>query len=155
MRLGVLGLVAGLCLASCAAFVPQRQAGLPVETIRIETAGGLKSLNVEIAADAISQERGLMFRRDMPADAGMLFDFHQEQRVAFWMKNTPLPLDMLFIKADGTVSSIEPNAIPYSTDTIPAAEPVRAVLEINGGQAHALGIKPGDRVRSVIFHNGS
>ena len=155
MRLGVLGLVAGLWLASCAAFVPQRQAGLPVETIRIETAGGLKSLNVEIAADAISQERGLMFRRDMPADAGMLFDFHQEQRVAFWMKNTPLPLDMLFIKADGTVSSIEPNAIPYSTDTIPAAEPVRAVLEINGGQAHALGIKPGDRVRSVIFHNGS
>ena len=155
MRLGVLGLVAGLCLASCTTFMPQRQAGLPVETIQIETAGGPKAFTVQIAADAISQERGLMFRRDLPPDAGMLFDFHQEQRVAFWMKNTPLPLDMLFIKADGTVSSIEPNAIPYSTDTIPAAEPVRAVLEINGGQAHALGIKPGDRVRSMIFHNGS
>ena len=153
MRLGVLGLVAGLSLASCTAFVPQQQAGLPVETIRIETASGPKAFTVEIAADAISQERGLMFRREMPPDAGMLFDFHQEEQVAFWMKNTPLPLDMLFIKADGTVSSIEPNAIPFSTETIPAAEPVRAVLEINGGQAHALGIKPGDRVRSAIFHN--
>ncbi|MEJ1969964.1 MAG: DUF192 domain-containing protein [Rhizomicrobium sp.] len=69
----------------------------------------------------------LCFRREMPPDAGMLFDLHQNERIAFWMKNTVLPLDMVFIRSDGTVSSIEPNATPYSTDPIPSAEPVRAV----------------------------
>ncbi len=153
MRLGILGFAAALLLASCAGFPEHRLASLPVETIRIDTAGGPKALTVEIAADAISQERGLMFRRDLPPDAGMLFDFHQEARVSFWMKNTPLPLDMLFVKADGTVSSVEPNAVPFSTDSIPSAEPVRAVIEINGGRAQQLGIKPGDRVRAAIFHS--
>lgn len=152
MRLAALGIVASFLLASCASFAGT-QSALPVETIRIDTAGGSKAFTVEIAADTASQQRGLMYRRDLPVDAGMLFDFHQEARVAFWMKNTPLPLDMLFIRADGTVSSVEPNAIPYSTDSIPSAEPVRAVLEINGGQAHVLGIKPGDKVRAAIFHD--
>jgi hypothetical protein len=126
---------------------------LPTTTIRIDTAAGPKAISVEIAADAASQERGLMYRTQLAPDAGMLFDFHQEARVSFWMKNTPLPLDMVFIKADGVVSSIEPNAIPYSTATIPSAEPVRAVLEINGGRARDLGIQPGDRVRAPIFHD--
>ena len=152
MRLVVLGLLASVTLCACTTFV-RPQAALPVEQIRIDTANGSKSFTVEIAADVASQERGLMFRRDMAPDAGMLFDFHDEARVSFWMKNTPLPLDMLFIRADGTVASVEPNAIPYSTDSIPSAEPVRAVLEINGGRAHDLGIKPGDKVRSAIFHD--
>jgi len=150
MRLAFVSLIASIALASCAAFAQQP---LPVETIRIDTAAGPKDFRVEIAADHSSQERGLMFRRAMDADAGMLFDLHQSEQIAFWMKNTELPLDMLFIRADGTVSSIEPNAIPYSTDPIPSAEPVRAVLEINGGRAYALGIKPGDRVHATIFHN--
>lgn len=150
MRLAVLGVVAAIMLSSCATFARNDQT-LPVTMISIETTNGPRAFHVEIAADAASQERGLMFRRQMAPDAGMLFDFHQEARVAFWMKNTPLPLDMLFIRADGTVSSVEPNAVPYSTDTIPSSEPVRAVLEINGGEAHALGIKPGDKVRAAIF----
>ncbi|MEI9993784.1 MAG: DUF192 domain-containing protein [Rhizomicrobium sp.] len=152
MRLAVLGLIASLSLGGCASIMGLRP-GLPVETIRIETASGAKALTVEVAADAASQERGLMFRRDLPANAGMLFDFHQAARVSFWMKNTPLPLDMVFIRADGTVSSVEPNAVPFSTETIPSAEPVRAVLEINGGRARDLGIKPGDRVHADIFHD--
>ncbi len=152
MRQAVLGLVASLLLACCAE-LPQGASVLPVETIRIDTAAGPQAFRVEVAADHVSQERGLMFRREMPPDAGMLFDLHQNERIAFWMKNTVLPLDMVFIRSDGTVSSIEPNATPYSTDPIPSAEPVRAVLEINGGRAYELGIKPGDRVHSAIFHD--
>lgn len=152
MRLAVLGLTASVVLSACTTY-ERPHAALPVETIQIDTAAGPRAFTVEIAADAISQERGLMHRRVMPLDAGMLFDFHQEARVSFWMKNTPLPLDMVFIRADGTVASVEPNAIPFSTESIPSDGPVRAVLEINGGQAHALGIKPGDRVHSMIFHN--
>jgi uncharacterized membrane protein (UPF0127 family) len=150
MRLAFTSVIASVVLASCAAFAQQP---LPVETIRIDTASGPQSFHVEIAADRASQERGLMFRDRMAADAGMLFDFHQDVQLAFWMKNTEIPLDMVFIRADGTVSSIEPNAVPYSTDPIPSAEPVRAVLEINGGRAYALGIKPGDHVHATIFHN--
>ena len=123
MRLAVLGLIAAVMLASCAMLDERPHAAtaaLPVETIRIDTANGRKELRVEVAADAVSQERGLMYRRALPPDAGMLFDFHQESRVSFWMKNTPLPLDMVFIRADGTVSSVEPNATPYSTASIPS-----------------------------------
>jgi uncharacterized protein len=150
MRVAFVSLIASVVLSSCAAFAQQP---LPVETIRIDTAGGPQAFHVEVAADHVSQERGLMFRSEMAPDAGMLFDLHQSEQIAFWMKNTELPLDMVFIRADGTVSSIEPNAVPYSTDPIPSAEPVRAVLEINGGRANALGIKPGDKVRAAIFHD--
>ncbi len=152
MRLAVAAVAAPMMLVACSAFQPP-SLSLPVETIRIDTAAGQKALRVEIAADAASQERGLMFRRELAPDAGMLFDFHQEARVSFWMKNTPLPLDMVFIRSDGTVASVEPNAVPYSTDSIPSPEPVRAVLEINGGRAHDLGIKPGDKVRADIFND--
>ena len=150
MRLTVLGMIVSVLLTSCAALAGH-EAALPVQTIRIDTASGPKEFKVEVAADAVSQQHGLMYRRDLPADAGMLFDFHQEARVSFWMKNTPLPLDMVFIRKDGTVASIERNAEPYSTQSIPSVEPVRAVLEINGGRAQDLGIKPGDRVRADIF----
>jgi uncharacterized membrane protein (UPF0127 family) len=151
MRQGLLGLVASLFLMSCTAIA--QSPSLPVETISIDTTAGAQALRVEIAADRESQARGLMYRRELPPDAGMLFDLHESEQISFWMKNTVLPLDMVFIKADGTVSSIEPNAIPYSTASIPSQEPVRAVLEINGGRARELGIKPGDHVHSAIFHN--
>ncbi len=122
MRLAVLGLIAPVLLGVLRdlrrfSAAPGRAAGRDdhASTPR----AGRKAFTVEVAADAASQERGLMFRRDMARDAGMLFDFHQEARVSFWMKNTPLPLDMLFIRADGTVSSVEPNAVPFSTDLDP------------------------------------
>jgi len=92
-----------------------------------------------------------MYRRALAPNAGMLFVFHRTRKIGFWMKNTRLPLDILFIRGNGTISSIKENAIPYSTTTIWAAEPIRFVLEINGGRVRELGIQPGDRVHSNIF----
>lgn len=92
-----------------------------------------------------------MYRRGMQPDHGMLFDFEREQMVAFWMKNTPLPLDMLFIDDAGTVVQVSPDAVPYSEMPIPSAQPVRAVLELNAGTARRLGIAPGAKVEHPIF----
>ena len=92
-----------------------------------------------------------MYRRGMQPDHGMLFDFHTEQRVAFWMRNTPLPLDILFIDNAGTIIQVTPDAVPYSETLIPSAQPVRAVLELNAGTAKRLGIVPGARVEHPIF----
>jgi uncharacterized membrane protein (UPF0127 family) len=83
----------------------------------------------------------------------MLFDFHRSDYQIFWMKNTVLPLDMIFIRDDGTISSIAPNAVPYSETQIPSAEPVRAVLEIIGGRAAQLGIEPDQHVHNAVFGN--
>ena len=88
-----------------------------------------------------------MFRDAIAPDAGMIFPFNPPQQASFWMKNTRIPLDLLFIRADGTVSSIAAMAKPYSLDLIPSSEPVVAVLEIAGGRAGAVGIVAGNRVR--------
>ena len=92
-----------------------------------------------------------MFRRSLAADRGMLFDFAQVEPVSMWMKNTYLPLDMLFIRSDGTISHIAENTEPLSTRVIPSGGPVLAVLELNAGSAKRLGIKPGDRVEHPLF----
>lgn len=126
---------------------------LPVTSVVIDTGQGPHTFRVEVAADQASQARGLMFRKSMPPDAGMLFDFHKSDFVTFWMKNTILPLDMIFIRQDGTISSVAPDAVPYSTTSIPSAEPVRAVLELNGGRAAQLDIEPGQTVHNAIFGN--
>lgn len=94
-----------------------------------------------------------MFRKSLAPNAGMLFDFGKEQETAFWMKNTLIPLDMLFIKANGTVARIAVNAKPLSEESIPSYEPVRAVLEIAGGRAAELGLKAGDKVHAAVFGN--
>jgi uncharacterized membrane protein (UPF0127 family) len=98
------------------------------------------------------REKGLMFRRFMPADRGMLFDFKSEQSVMMWMKNTYIPLDMVFIRRDGTVSHVAENAEPLSERIIPSDGPAYAVLEINAGLARQLGIAPGDKVRHSLFN---
>jgi uncharacterized membrane protein (UPF0127 family) len=145
-------------LAVCALLVAcsrsEPQTGLPTTKIVIDTRHGPVAFDVEVAADEASREKGLMFRTTLAADAGMLFDYHQPAPVVFWMENTPLSLDMLFIKSDGTVSTIASDTVPYSEDKIPSSEPVRAVLEINGGHAMALDIQPGDKVHAAIFGNG-
>ena len=128
-------------------------APLPVETIAVDTHHGSKKIVVEIAADAASQGLGLMHRKHLDPNKGMLFDFGQPMMCAFWMKDTILSLDMLFVRADGTISTIAPNAVPFSTKEIVSAEPVRAVIEIGAGRAHALGIVPGDIVRAAAFGN--
>ena len=126
---------------------------LPTTVIRVDTSSGPKTFEVEVASDPASQQRGLMYRRALAPNAGMLFDFHRSGDLSFWMKDTILPLDMLFIRSDGTISTIASDTVPYSTTPIPSAEPVRAVLEINGGRARDLGIRAGDTVHALIFHN--
>lgn len=129
----------------------QPQTGLPVSDLVIHSAGGPRKFKVELANTDASRSRGMMFRSQMAPDAGMLFDFFTEQPASFWMRNTLIPLDMLFIKADGTILNIHQRAIPHDETSISSAGPVRAVLELNGGTASRLGIKPGDKVDHAIF----
>jgi len=124
---------------------------LPMEDLSIETSSGVQRFHVEIADNDAEREQGLMYRRSMAADHGMLFDFNPPQQVSFWMHNTFLPLDLIFIGADGRILNIAANATPFSNDNIPSAGPARGVLELNAGRAAALGILPGDRVRHRIF----
>jgi uncharacterized membrane protein (UPF0127 family) len=119
--------------------------------LTIETTGGSRHFSVELAIEPQQKEQGLMFRRNMAPDAGMLFDYARPEPVAMWMKNTLIPLDMLFIGSDGRVVNIRERAVPGSLDTIESAGPVRAVLELNGGTVARLGIKPGDKVSGPAF----
>ena len=148
MKVALLGLLLSVVLSGVAPAAP----ALPVVTITIETQRGSRAFNVEMASDPQSQKQGLMYRRQLAPDAGMLFDFQETVMLSFWMKNTILPLDILFIRPDGTISSIAPDTVPLSTAPVTSVEPVRAVLEINGGRARELGIRAGDRVRAQIFH---
>ncbi|MFL5232396.1 MAG: DUF192 domain-containing protein, partial [Microvirga sp.] len=95
--------------------------------------------------------RGLMFRHRLPEDRAMLFDFIDPKPVSMWMKNTYIPLDMLFVAGDGRVVHIAANTKPQSLDVITAGRPVKAVIEVAGGTAARLGIKPGDLVRHPLF----
>jgi uncharacterized membrane protein (UPF0127 family) len=121
------------------------QTGLKQVPLTIHSASGNHRFIVEIAASAAEQEQGLMFRRSLAPDRGMIFPYDPPQEVGFWMKNTLIPLDMLFIRADGTIARIA-HATPLSLDTVPSGEPVAAVLEIAGGRAAQLAIHAGDRV---------
>ena len=120
--------------------------------LEIDTASGAHRYGVEIANDEAAREHGLMDRRKMAADHGMLFEFPQRGPVTFWMKDTYISLDMIFIDSDGTVKSIAPGAKPLSEDLIPSGGPVTGVLELNAGQAAAIGLKPGDKVKFPFFH---
>lgn len=122
-------------------------------SLTIVTGGHDLKFEVDLATNDAERSHGLMFRKQLGAYEGMLFDFYQEMPVSFWMKNTLIPLDMVFIAGDGTVKHVHANAVPLSTDAIPSQYPVRAVLEINGGSAALLGIKPGDKVKHPIFGN--
>src|SRR5262245_44273892 len=129
------------------------QKTLPQSQLVIKTEKGRATLTVEMATEWPQQEADLMFRESLAPNAGMLFDFVKEANQSFWMKNTLIPLDMLFIKEDGTIVRIAANAMPLSEDPVPSYEPVRAVLEIAGGRAAALGIQPGDKAIHKIFKN--
>ena len=123
-------------------------------TIEIVSGSGVHAFAVELATTDAERERGLMFRKELPDGQGMLFDFQRDQPVAFWMHNTYLSLDMMFIRSDGRIMRIEENAKPESDDLIPSGSPVRAVLEVIGGSSRRLGIKPGDRVTGAFFGKG-
>jgi uncharacterized membrane protein (UPF0127 family) len=119
------------------------QPGLQQVPLTIRSANGDHRFTVEVAATAAQQERGLMFRRSLGPDRGMIFTYSPSQYVAFWMKNTLSPLDMIFIRSDGTIVRIA-RATPQSLDLVPSDEPVAAVLEIRGGRAAELGMAEGD-----------
>jgi uncharacterized protein len=123
-----------------------------LETLTIVSQGGQRQqFQVEVARNDADRAQGLMFRRDMPADRGMLFDFGRVEPISMWMQNTYLSLDMLFIRPDGTIARIAANTEPLSTRTIPSGEPVLAVLELNSGTAARLGIRAGDRIEHPLF----
>ncbi|WP_232846685.1 DUF192 domain-containing protein [Devosia beringensis] len=110
----------------------------------LHTATGEHAFNVELVDTPESRAKGLMFREELADDAGMLFDFKQEREVSFWMSNTLIPLDMIFVGADGVVKTIHVNARPQDLTSIPSQVPVQFVLEIPGGRSEELGLQPGD-----------
>ncbi len=114
--------------------------------LEIKTAAGVRTFKVEVARTPEQQERGLMFRTSLPDDGGMIFPIAVPREASFWMKNTVIPLDMIFIRSDGTIARIADNTIPYDLTPVSSGEPVTAVLELAGGKAAALGIAEGDRV---------
>jgi uncharacterized protein len=121
----------------------------------IETASGPQKFTIELALSDAQMEQGLMFRRSLAPNAGMLFDFKRPTNVTMWMKNTVIPLDMLFLDEHGRIIDIHERAVPFSTDIIASKAPSRYVIELNGGTAARLGIKSGDQVTSPYFSKGS
>ncbi|MCK0208644.1 DUF192 domain-containing protein [Starkeya koreensis] len=145
--------IAGLlALALIGAGVPARAATF--EKLAIFTRSGAVEVQAELAATPAERSKGLMYRTELAPDAGMLFDFGVEQPVYMWMKNTYIPLDMLFIRADGRVASIATDTVPLSTATISSGVPVKAVLELPAGTVKARGIAVGDRVEHRLFKGG-
>jgi hypothetical protein len=123
-------------------------------TLTIDTARGPVRFAVELALTPAQQEQGLMYRPRLAPDAGMLFDFRDIAPRAFWMKNTLIPLDMLFIADDGRIVDIHERAVPMSEAIVPSRVPARAVLELNGGTVDRLGIRVGDRVHCPELGDG-
>jgi uncharacterized protein len=121
------------------------------EPLTIRTSTGAHVFQVEVMRTPDERAKGLMFRRFMPQDRGMLFDFARTEPVAMWMQNTYISLDMLFIRADGTVARVHQRAEPLSTQTIPSGEPVLSVLELNAGVADRIGVKADDRIEHPLF----
>jgi uncharacterized protein len=120
--------------------------GLTVVPLTVTTASGPLVFKVEVAATPGEQERGLMFRTAMGADEGMIFPMNPPRPSAFWMKNTVIPLDIIFIGADHKVLNIAANAVPYDLSPLPSDGAAAGVLELNGGRAAQIGLKPGDTV---------
>ena len=119
--------------------------------LSIASSAGPRSFTVDVMRTDADRAKGLMFRQSMPDDYGMLFDFERDQFVSMWMKNTYIPLDMVFILADGRIHRIERRTEPHSERTISSGAAVRAVLEVNAGIADKLGLKPGDVVTHPMF----
>jgi uncharacterized protein len=144
-----------LCGAAMAGSAAAQLQSFETSSLVIVGAHGRHRFTVELAQTPEQLQQGLMFRPSLAPDAGMLFDFKAPTVATMWMRNTLIPLDMLFVDAVGTIVAIRARAIPGSDTIISAGVPVRAVLELNGGTAERLGIDPGDRVLYPIFGPGS
>jgi len=151
-------LLAALALAACSpmtadagetattAAARHPQSGLEVIPLTVESNGKRHAFRVEVARSDAEWSKGLMFRTAMGANEGMIFVGRPPQQASFWMKNTVIPLDIVFIGTDKRILNIGTNAVPYSLDPVPSVGPVIAVLELNGGRAAQLGIGPSDPV---------
>jgi uncharacterized membrane protein (UPF0127 family) len=147
----LLALISVLMIGVAAAEAP---VALDRDPLTIVAASGERfQFEVEVARTPAERARGLMFRESLADDKGMLFDFGDPQTVAMWMRNTLIPLDILFVRSDGRISSIARDAEPLSDRVMESAEPVRAVLELTGGLTAERGIEPGDRIVHPIFQN--
>jgi uncharacterized protein len=132
--------------------VPSADAKMRQDTLKIVSATGQEhAFSIEVASSEKEKSLGLMFRTDLGDNQGMLFPYASERALQMWMHNTYISLDMLFIRADGSIARIEERAEPLSDRVISSGDPVLAVLEIPGGAAARLGIKAGDKVRYPIF----
>ena len=121
-------------------------AGLELVPLTVRSATGLHRFTVEVARTPEEQAMGLMNRQSLAPDRGMIFPYDPPQLASFWMKNTLMPLDIIFIRADGRIARIAANTVPMSLEPVPSLEPVAAVLEIAGGRSAELGIREGDQV---------
>jgi uncharacterized membrane protein (UPF0127 family) len=144
-------LFAALCLLALLPAAAGRLGAAEMQTLEIASKSGVHAFAVEMALTPEEQSRGLMFRKTLPEGQGMLFDFKRDQELSFWMKNTYVSLDMIFIRGDGRILRIAENTEPLSERMVPSGGPVRAVLEVVAGTARKLGIAPGDRVAHPIF----
>jgi uncharacterized membrane protein (UPF0127 family) len=138
--------IAAACLIVFALFLPPVAEAAGTGTLVLKTDSGEHSYTVEVADTDRERAKGLMFRRSLPKKSGMIFLYDPPQPVGMWMRNTYIPLDMVFITAKGTVRRVETNTQPFTTDIILSGGPVAAVLELNAGEAAEIGLKPGDRV---------
>lgn len=147
------GAAPALLLALCMIFtVRAAYAEAPVERLQIVTASGAHDFKVEVARSSADRQRGLMFRRSMPQDHGMLFTFPTETLISMWMKNTYIPLDMIFVSRNGVVTSVSTDAEPFSEQIISSGGLAYAVIELNAGVARQINVQPGDKVRHASFH---
>jgi hypothetical protein len=147
----LVALLAGISRFSVAADLQK----FATSELTIISTTGPHRFRVELAETPEQMTQGLMFRTSLAPDAGMLFDYQQPTAATMWMRNTLIPLDMLFVDGQGRIVNIHERAVPQSLDVIAAAAPVRAVIELNGGTAARLGIEPGDRVVHPIFGKAS
>ena len=152
-RRGLLVALSGLVLLSaCAgAGAPRDAKGDPLEPLTVTTASGEHRFMVEIADDDAERQRGLMEREPLADDRGMLFQFPDVAERGFWMRNTPSPLDIIYIDPRGRIVSIAKNAAPHSDAIIPSNGPASGVLELRAGRADEIGARPGDRVSHPFF----
>jgi uncharacterized protein len=123
-----------------------------IQPLEIVTKTGVHVFSVEMATTEEEKTTGLMYRKELPEGKGMLFDFSPEQEVSMWMKNTYIPLDMIFIRADGRILRVAENTEPMSTKIIPSRGLAKGVLEVVAGTAQKYGIQPGDRVAHPLFN---
>ncbi len=139
----LIGALAGCTSGPFGAMAPASLAKAP---LTIRTVSGDRAFIVEIARSAEEQQRGMMFRETMASNAGMIFPMDPPRMASFWMKNTLIPLDMIFVRSDGTIARIAPETVPQSLEPVSSGEPIAAVLEIAGGESAKQGIGEGDQV---------